>query len=142
MVLAKLDTGTGGGLVDRVAVLSARSLWQDASDAIDKQLSQLQRHLQGSGDEELEEIAQFGFNALTGNFKAPLTAALMDVESASDSALPGASKKAHQIVVDFRKYIDDSEHIAACDDNPFEIKVSIQSTLGGALQKIERALAG
>ena len=65
---------------------TARNAWQDAMDAVDSQIAALQQVLRGSGDEDLEEIAEYGLNAVTGNHKVPLMAALMDIGTGTPSA--------------------------------------------------------
>ena len=140
--LSRLDTAAPG--VNRDAVKRAQSAWMEASDEVDEQITALQRKLREQDDEELHEIAEFGLNALTGNFKVPLMAALRDLDSANDDSLPGAAKKARDIVVKFKAHVASSPQIAACDDNPWssDCKVTIVSTLGGALDEMDKALAG
>lgn len=59
---------------------SARAIWFDASKRADAQLAALQGVLRASDDEELRQIADMGLNAVTGNHKVPLLAAIQDID--------------------------------------------------------------
>lgn len=119
---------------------AARQAWQDASDAVDSQISQLQKALRESGDEELEEIAEFGLNGVTGGFKVPLLASLRDVDNAVGEQQAKAIAKARTVVADFLKHLSASEQVAACDDNPFGVSVTIRDSLGQSLAQLSSAL--
>ena len=121
--------------------VAAKQSWQAASDALDAQISQLQQALRKSGDGELVEIAEFGLNGVTGNFKVPLLAAIRDIDAATPDALPNASAKARTIIAGFRKHLDSDEKVQACDENPFGAKVSIRQTAAEGLDKLDGALA-
>jgi hypothetical protein len=103
---------------------------------VDGQIAALQKALLASDDEELQEIGQYGVNGITGNFKVKLMAALMGVEAGRDAD----RAKLAALVPQFRAHLDSSERIAACDDNPFGVTVSIRATLGPALDRLARSL--
>jgi hypothetical protein len=110
--------------------------WRAASEMVDGQIAALQKALLASDDEELQEIGQYGVNGITGNFKVKLMAALMGVEAGRDAD----RAKLAALVPQFRAHLDSSERIAACDDNPFGVTVSIRATLGPALDRLARSL--
>ncbi|HLY55135.1 MAG TPA: hypothetical protein VKS60_06240 [Stellaceae bacterium] len=114
---------------------TVRAMWRQASDAADAQIAALQAALRKTDDDTLHEIAEFGMNGVTGNFKVPLMAALIELGA------PGQGAKALKIVRDFRAYLDTDEKVLVCDENPFEVPVSLRATLGGALAQMEAALA-
>jgi hypothetical protein len=120
---------------------AARQSWQDASDALDAQIAQLQQALRKSGDAELVEIAEFGLNGVTGNFKVPLMASIRDIDSAPPEGLKALAQKARGLVAKFAAHIESEERIMACEENPFGVTVSIRSTLKPALAKLEEVLA-
>ena len=120
---------------------AARKSWQDASEAIDAQIGQLQQALRKSGDAELVEIAEFGLNGVTGDFKVPLMASIRDIDSAPPDAVKPLAQQARGIVANFIAHLDGEERITACEENPFGVKVSIRSTLKPALTKLDQALA-
>ena len=136
-VLGVSAASGGGGRVDWPAIGAA---WRSASDEADQQIAALQAALRSSDDEVLEEIAEFGLNGLTGNFKTPLMAALMDIERGDPAVIAKTGPKLLTIVQQFRAHLDGSEKIDVCDDNPFGVAVSLRATLGGALAQMEQAL--
>lgn len=119
---------------------AARSAWQDASEAVDGQMAALAKALRDTGDEELQEIAEFGLNAVTANHKTPVMAALMDIGSGAPDAIAKGGPKALKAVQAFRQHIDTDERVAACDENPTGVPVSIKATFGPALAQLEAAL--
>ena len=120
----------------------AKKAWREASDAVDSQITRLQGALKNSGDEDLEEIAEFGLNGVTGNFKTPLMAALLNIDGAGNpDALKKAAGNAGTVIKGFRQHLDSDESVEACDDNPFGVKVTIRQTLSGALTQLEQALS-
>ncbi|GAA0598243.1 hypothetical protein [Caenispirillum bisanense] len=118
----------------------ARATYLDATDEINAQISALQAALKRSDDEELEAIAEFGLNGVTGNFRVPMMAAMRDLEGARGADVKKAATKLLDAIGKFRAHIDGSEEIEAVDDNPFGVKVSIRKTLGGALADMESVL--
>lgn len=130
----------GGAKADPARWAAARSAWQDASDAVDAQMAALQKVLRASGDEELEEIAEFGLNAVTDGHKVPLMAALMEIGPGTAETLARSGAKALAAAQAFRKHIESDERVAACDENP-DAPMSIRATLGPALAGLEAALA-
>lgn len=112
---------------------AASRAWRDASDTIDGQLNQLAAALKDSGDTELKDIAEFGLNAVTGNFKVPLMAVMRDLDGATGEARGKAITQARTIVAGFADHLSDEERVLACDENPFGVPVTIRKTLGGAL---------
>jgi hypothetical protein len=145
-LLAEIEallSSTKGGAAAEAAQRSwqaAVAAYREASDTVDAQISQLQVKLRGSGDRELEQIADKGLNGVTGNFKVPLLAVLRDIESASAEARPAHSRRAAEIAAGFLKHIESEATVAVCDTNPLA-PVSIRATLGPALRGLARAAA-
>ena len=117
-----------------------RAAWSTASDKVDAQIAQLQNALRGSDDDELKEIGNAGLNAVTGGFKVPLMAIFRDLDGAAPT--PEAIAKALKIVEGFQVHLDSDERVEACDENPFDVPVSIRGTLIPALAAMERVLRG
>lgn len=118
----------------------ASSVWRDASDTVDSQITKLQNVLKQSGDDELEDIANLGLNALTGNFKVSLMTAIREIDTGTSEARAKAARKALGIISEFRRHVTNSEMIMAVDNNPFGVELTIGSTLLGAFSKLENAL--
>jgi hypothetical protein len=120
--------------------LAARKSWQDASDAVDAQIARLQQALRKSGDTELKEIAEFGLNAVTGNHKVRLMAAIKDIDAADALARAAAAQKASAEVAAFQRHLESDARVAVCDENPFGVPMTIRSSIGGALADLLKAL--
>ncbi len=120
--------------------IAARAAWQAASDTVDGQITALQSALRASGDETLQQIAEFGLNGVTGNHKVPLMAAMSEIGSGDAGAVSKAAPKALGIIRAFRAHLDSDERIEVCDGNPFGVTVAIRATLGRALAQMEAAL--
>ena len=111
----------------------ARARWQAAIEAVDGQIAALQAALRNTDDDELEAIAQFGMNGLTGDHKVKLMVAMIEVAGGDRPAMRSAGPKVCAIAQEFRKHIESDERVGACDDNPFGVAVAIRATLGPAL---------
>jgi hypothetical protein len=114
--------------------------WRAANAAVDAQISALQAVLRSSGDPELMEIAEFGFNAVTGNHKARLTAMLFELGDAIPAGVQRSGSKALTLLSQFQTHIETDKRVAACDDNPSPVRVSIRATIGPALAGLQAAL--
>ena len=111
-----------------------------ATETIDSQMSKLQSKLSSTGDPQLQRIAEFGLNAVTGNHKVRLMAAVRDVDAASGDTKLIALKKCLKIVLDFQKHVSTDPRVRVCDRNPYKVKVTIMKTLGAALGELESAI--
>jgi hypothetical protein len=118
----------------------AKTSWRDAIDTVNDQLGKLAKELAASDDAELKRIAEFGLNAITADHRVPLQAAIIEVDQARSGDPTKAIFNAKECVVEFRDHIDTDERVEACDDNPFEIKVSIRESLDRALAAMEQTL--
>jgi hypothetical protein len=118
----------------------AKRVWQDAIETVDGQISRLQSALRRSDDQELEGIAEFGLHGVTANLKIPLMAAMRDIDEAVGEPQERAITRARTAVAKFRKHLARDERVEVCDENPFDIKVTIRKTLGGALEELKRTL--
>jgi hypothetical protein len=131
---------TAGGGAAGSTWKAVRQTWQAASDTVDGQISTLQAKLRADGDETLKQIAEFGMNGLTGNFKVPLMAALSEIDAGGAAAIAKVGPKALSIIEAFRNYISTDEKVEVCDENPLGVAVSIRATLGGALAQMAATL--
>ena len=119
---------------------AARQGWQAASEAVDRQIASLQAVLRQTGDDSLEEIAEFGMNSLTGDHKVPLMALLHALGDGDPSKLRKAEPKALALIDAFRKHLESSEKVEVCDGNPFGVPLAIRATLVPALARLAAAL--
>ncbi len=118
----------------------AKALWLDAIDRVNDQLSKLKVELLNEEDSELQQIAEFGLNAITDNHRVPLQASIINVDKAVGQAKAKFIVQTREFVEEFRDHIETDEQVEACDDNPFGVTVSIRDTLGGALAAMDSAL--
>jgi ElaB/YqjD/DUF883 family membrane-anchored ribosome-binding protein len=118
----------------------ARVRWLDAVEEVDGQLVKLAAALRNSDDGDLWEIAEFGMNAVTDNHKVPLQAALLDVERVAPAKRRAAVSRALKRIDAFVAHLKTDDRVAVCDDNPFDVKVSLRGTLGTALQFVASVL--
>jgi hypothetical protein len=126
-----------GGELDWPAL---RAAFDHAVSSVDKQIEALQTSLKNSGDDTLEEIAEFGMNGLTGNHRVPLMAKLLEIDQGGSAAIGTLGPAAIKLAEDFKAYLETDERVEVCDDNPFGVEVSIRSTLGAALGKLAAEL--
>lgn len=126
---------------------TAREAWQDAVDEVNNQLEKLRVKLLNETDpeveplkEQLKQIGEVGLNAITANQRTALQAAIMDVDRTSGPAQETAIGKAQVLVTAFRTHIATDARVAACDDNPWEVPVSIRTTFGTALRELASVL--
>lgn len=117
-----------------------RSRWQEASETVDGQVRALQAALRSNSDADLAEIADRGLRGLTGNFRTPMMAAVMELDQAANEAFQAAAVRALQRIAQFEAHIVSDKRIEAVDDNPFGVTVTIKDTLGTALGDMRRVL--
>lgn len=118
----------------------ARDVWDTAIETINGQISALQTALLQRDDEDLVAIAEFGLNGVTGNFRNRLTAVMIDLDTEDDGRFRAGAKKALPIITGFKSHIAGDARIKAVDGNPFGVTVSLESTLGSALDKLAAVL--
>jgi hypothetical protein len=142
------ETGPGGTAAPHLpgpeaskAWREARQAWDDAIDDVNKQIANLQTALKKTDDSQLHEIAEFGLNGVTGNQRTKLMAVIMELGDGSPERLAKHGGRALERIEALRAHLDSSGQVAVCDRNPFGVQVSIRATLGGALDRMERALA-
>lgn len=123
---------------DRPDLSRAVAGWRQALDKVDGQISGLQAVLRSAPDEELQEIAEFGLNAMTGNHKVKIQAALMDLQAGDTS--PRKISAAASLVASFIAHLASDKRVAACDANPFGVAMSVRQTLTPTLDALKTAL--
>ncbi len=118
----------------------AKAVWLDAMDKVNDQLNSLRIELLNQEDSELNQIAEFGLNAVTDNHRVPLQASIINVDKAAGQAKAKFIVQTREFVEEFRDHIDTDEQVEACDDNPFGVAITIRDALGGALTALDAAL--
>ena len=134
-----VEPGSGGGAAPR-GFNTALAGWQAALDTVAGQIEALQAVLRGSPDSELQDIGEFGLNAMTGDHKVKIEAALMAMRGGAFT--PSAAGAAVSLIGSFQAHLAGDERIAACDANPFGIRLSLRETLTPALQGLKVMLQG
>lgn len=118
----------------------AYAAWQSTSDAIDTQVAALQNVLKNLDDPVLKEIGDLGLNAITGNHRVKMLAALRDIDSAKPLPNKAMITKAAVAIKNLEAHFSSDPRIAACDNNPFGVSMSIVKSTSGALGQIKAAL--
>ena len=124
--------------------LDISDVWESAVDAFERateeadvQIRALQEALRETDDPDLHDIADSGLNALTGNTRVPLMAAIVEANG-GPVKLKAAAPKVLKAVGAFRQQLG-SEQVQACDRNPFDVEVSLAQTYAGALDQLAHA---
>jgi hypothetical protein len=120
---------------------AAQQAWAAAIEAVDAQVTALQAALRGTDDNELHQIADRGLNAITGNHRVPVMAALLEAGDGSQAALALAAAKGLPAVQAFRKHLATDPRVEGCDTNPFGVAMSVRATLDPALAQLEQVFA-
>ena len=131
-------TGGTGDILGRWR--SARTGWQDATQAVNGQINALAKALRATKDKDLAAIADSGLMTVTGGFLARMMAALQDMGEDDAAKLHKSGDKAAALAEKLKAQIEGDAKVAACDANPFGVAVSIRATLGAALANLAAVL--
>ena len=112
-------------------------IWNEAKEAVDAGIGKLQDVLRATGDEDLEQIAEFGLFGASKGQTVRLVAALHE----ADSGNPAARGKVIDAVQSYRDFLDGAPIVDLIENNPFGVTVPMRATLGGALKELERLAA-
>jgi hypothetical protein len=115
---------------------AAREAFDLATESVDAQISALQKELRNSNDYELEDIAEFGLNGLTGDMRVPLLAALREADNGTKTQLQAAGPKIEKAAQAFISQLTTDPRVAACDDNPFGVDLAIAATYQDATDQL------
>ncbi|MCB9671847.1 MAG: hypothetical protein H6736_18570 [Alphaproteobacteria bacterium] len=98
----------------------SREALDDAFEAVDKQVTALQVALRTHADARLQRIGELGFNAVTGNHKTPLMAALLEAKMAGGNreARDKAARRAAVMAKNLRDHLNASPLLRAMADPP------------------------
>lgn len=106
--------------------------YRSAFALVSRQLETLRKALLEDGDEDLIEIAEQGLNSLTADYRTPMEAALVEINTDSLEA----RQKLGETAAAFAAHLEDDEAVAVTDDNFLGVKVTIASTLIPALRAL------
>ena len=125
----------------------AYDTWLDANETLDRQLNDLRTAiLQETGypdfADELAEIARVGLNALTGNNRVKMMAALQVVGPGDAESIRTHGEKAISAIASFKTYLDSNIKVDACEGNPWDVDVQIRGTLYPPLDQLSAVLQG
>jgi hypothetical protein len=135
-VTADLTTARNG-------LAGARETMTSALSKADLQIRKLQAVLAVHPDTQLKEIAgspDMGINALTGNFRVRVLAALRDIEVAPPEKLPAVLQRARTLVTGFSEHIRTSDRLEACEQNWLQVPVKVRELVSPALAELSRSI--
>lgn len=119
----------------------AKEVWYDAVAEVRDQMNELQNLLVTvDNDDDLLQIGEFGLSAVTQSHLVPIRAALMEVDASGADSLKTSAKKLQNLLGEFRKHIETSPKVQACEENPFGVTVSIRRTLEPGFDALENGL--
>lgn len=127
----------------RDGLVTSRDAMTEALSKADAEIRKFQAVLKVHPDTQLKEIAgspDIGINALTGNYRVKVLAALRDIETAPQEKLPTALQNARKLVAGFEDHIRTSERLDACEDNWLNLKVSVRPIIIPALSQLARSI--
>jgi hypothetical protein len=127
----------------RQSLVTARDAMAQALGRSDAQIRKLQALLAVHPDADLRSIAgspEFGINALTGNYRVKVIAAIADLEAAVPEKLPALLNKARTLVAGFQDHVRKSGRLEACDENPLGVAVNVRQQLLPALSQLARSI--
>jgi hypothetical protein len=114
-------------------------VWQGAKDNADAQLGRLYDVLRGSGLPLLGEVAGEIEDTLEA-FRVSLVTTLMSFDRATGDNRESARTAALKAVADARTKLSTDSRVLAADSNPFGVPISLQATLGNALEQLQHQL--
>ena len=114
--------------------------WRQQVERVDGQVSRLQQVLRSSDDPELVGIATFGLNAITGNHRVRVMAAIREIETGPKIPPANAVSNARKRLADFAAHLASDPRIKACDTNPVGVDMNIARSLGTAVADLQAAL--
>ena len=118
---------------------AAMPVWQAAKDMADDQLRALSDALRKTGIPELQEVSA-DVESLLEQVRVKLAAALLNYDSAP--AKPEARAAALSALTAAGEWLASDERVRAVDGNGFGVPVSVGATVGAALGRLQRELAG
>ena len=110
-------------------------VWERARQSADTQMVGLVSALNATGFEIMKEVANSGIDSLTDGPAAALSGALSAYDAGNSTAAAVQSA-----IAKMRKTLNGQSIIALLDANPLKIPVSLQATLGQALDQIDASL--
>ncbi|QYK39857.1 MAG: hypothetical protein KF887_10255 [Paracoccaceae bacterium] len=117
-------------------------IWNAAKEATDAGVEKLQQALRAQRHPATDRIAEFGLAGLSGGgVQTALMASLMGYARAPAEGREAAAQQVAAAVSGYRAFLSGNALVALCDENPFGVALDLRGTLGGALDRIEAAIA-
>ncbi|MEM1428538.1 MAG: hypothetical protein AAGG09_03670 [Pseudomonadota bacterium] len=111
-------------------------IWQSAKDSTDPSISALQATLKGYDDPILSRIAEYGLNGITDGNQVALAKAMREFNAAPAGDRASQAKALAGQADAYRTFLETDPRIALCEQNPFNVSVPLNATLGRALSRI------
>jgi len=113
-------------------------IWRDAKETVDRDITRLQASLKAVGDDDLDQIAEYGLYGVTTGEAVRLIAALHDADAKGGA--PDARAKLSRALEDYRGFLDGAPIVDLLERNDWH-PVPLRKVLGGALDDMKKALA-
>ncbi len=138
---AAAAAGEAAFLAEIAETTDPMDIWNAAKELIDKDLTALTDGLRSIGHPDLDKICDYGLNGATEGNQTALAKALFDYRAAPAERKPAAAAALRQQVETYRSFIRSNQLLALCEDNPFDIRVSIKDPIDRALDRIAEVVA-
>jgi|HubBroStandDraft_1064217.scaffolds.fasta_scaffold88904_2 hypothetical protein len=116
------------------------TLWADAKDTVDTQISQLQTRFRDVEHPFGAVVADRGLPALTGKLLTGLQVALRNLAGAAPGD-PGAAADLQGAIDALLGFLGTDAVLPLLENNPFGVQVTIRATLGNTLRTMRDAVA-
>jgi hypothetical protein len=136
---AQVNSETAGGQ-PAPAKASPLQIWNEAKEAVNAGIADLQVVLRNTEDPDSLKIADFGFNGVTRRLQVGLQTALIDFERTPLGDRDKARARLEAAIGDFRTYLGNDPLVRLIDENPFAVDVGLRATLLPALDKMNETL--
>lgn len=133
-----LGVKAGGGTAATEPWTQVMPIWRDAKEAVDKDITQLQAKLKAEGDDDLDQIVDYGLYGATTGEAVRLMAALRDADAKAGA--PDTRAKLAGALEDYRGFLDGAPIVDLMEANDWH-NVPLRKVLGAALDDLEKALA-
>ena len=117
----------------------ALPVWTAAKDEVGAQLGKLQAAFRKTGDPLAIAIADKGLNALTQRLQVGLQKALIGFDSAPAAQRSAAAASLRAAAAEMKSFLATNPVLPMLEANPCGVLVTIRSSLGTALEGVERA---
>lgn len=121
--------------------MSASSSMLEALEQSAQQLEKLRTGLKQTDDPDLKMIADEALDDVLGDHPKQIRALLVQAGQSDQEAAPDALHEVEKAIKALGLMLEKSEMVEEVDENPFDVRVTLRETLGGASAILTRETA-